>query len=63
MLKMTDERYFELMRDYSLSLTQDELAAGYWFCHFEWDGMVVHKDEAEGQICMKKCDCRPKEDA
>lgn len=37
---MTNERFEQLMRDDSASLTTDELLLGWHFCP-EWDGLLV----------------------
>lgn len=45
------ERYLALQKDLSLKLTAEELAAGWFFCNCEWDGMLCHKNMAEAEFC------------
>lgn len=47
---MTPLRKAELERNPDAKLTAQELAQGWHFC-MDWDGMVVHPDEPEGESC------------
>ena len=48
---MKSSRYYELERDPTLKLTQEEIDNGWGFCNCEWDGMLVHKDSEDGKLC------------
>lgn len=50
-MQMTPQRYNQLMKDVSVTLTPEEVAAGYFFCACEWDGLLIHKDDLEAQYC------------
>jgi hypothetical protein len=57
---MTSNRFSELMRNCSLSLTPEESAEGWHFCH-EFDGLLVKgdpKQESCGQSCVD-AECGP----
>jgi hypothetical protein len=49
-MKMTHDRYVELMEDELAELTDDEIEYGYLFC-CEWDGLLIHKDDLEAEAC------------
>lgn len=49
---MNPERYNALVKDFSLSLTPQELDEGWTFCSCEWDGMLIHKDDVEATFCV-----------
>lgn len=50
---MTSKRFSELMKDCSLSLTPEEIAEGWHFCH-EYDGCLVKGDPKE-EFCGDSC--------
>lgn len=52
---MTKERYNELMSNEDAKLTDEEIALGYHFC-WDWDGLLIHKDDPEAKCCS----CFPK---
>lgn len=47
---MTEERYRALNRNMDLTLTPEEVAAGWHFC-YEWDGMLIHREDMEAKAC------------
>lgn len=55
---MTPLRYEALMADTNGQLTPSEYLAGWWFCIFEWDGLLVHSSWLEGEICKGACNCQ-----
>jgi len=49
---MTNDRIEELHRNNSMSiLTDAEVMAGWHFCHFGWDGMLIHLTDDEMAWC------------
>lgn len=48
---MTSDRYKELMNNYELKLTDNEIKEGWIFCNCEWDGLLIHKSDPESQFC------------
>jgi len=54
---MTPERYKEIQTDMSAKLTKEELAEGWFFCNYEWDGLLVKKGCPEAEICKDHCNC------
>ncbi len=50
-LAMNKERFDELQNTPGAELTSAEVAEGWLFCHCEWDGLLCHKDDPEGQLC------------
>lgn len=51
---MTRERYTELVQNVGLTLTQDEVKAGWHFC-YDWDWMLIHTSWEEFQDCSGCC--------
>jgi hypothetical protein len=47
---MTSKRHKELMANQDLCLTPEEIAEGWHFC-WDWDGLLIHKDDREAEIC------------
>jgi hypothetical protein len=51
---MDDKRWQELMQpfngDESITLTPEELQEGWHWCE-EWDGLLIHPDDAEFRSC------------
>lgn len=56
---MTHERRKEIENDMSTSLTQIEINNGWFFCNFEWDGMLIREGSPEANVCSKLCKCQP----
>lgn len=50
---MTGKRFDELMKNCSLSLTPEEMAEGWHFCH-EFDGALV-KGDSRDEFCGDSC--------
>lgn len=48
---MTDERYNQLTRNYSLKLTQEELEEGWHFCR-EYDELLIGPGMEEQACCL-----------
>jgi hypothetical protein len=47
---MAPERYKQLEQDTSLRLTPEEVADGWHFCH-DFDGLLIHKEWPEAEVC------------
>lgn len=47
---MTLPRYDELNRE-GRDLTEAELASGWFYCHCEWDGLLIHESDPEAEVC------------
>lgn len=47
---MKPERYNAVDR-WNLELTEEEIKEGWFFCNCEWDGMLIHKDWSEAEVC------------
>ena len=47
---MGRDRYYALMRDERLSLTDEEEKDGWFFC-CEWDGMLINRNDEEANSC------------
>lgn len=56
---MSPDRIKEINSDMEASLTDKEMNAGWFFCNFEWDGMLLHEDSPEAKICGNVCACQP----
>lgn len=54
---MTPKRYKEIEKNPTIKLTKEELEAGWFFCNYEWDGMLLKKGWAEAEICKNSCNC------
>lgn len=50
---MTKQRYHELMSNFELELTQEEVDEGWHFCN-DWDGLLICKDWPESECCYCK---------
>lgn len=50
---MESERWQALMKDDTLPLTAEEIAAGWHFCMWGWDGLLI----GPGMEEMKYCCC------
>jgi hypothetical protein len=49
---MTNERYWVLTQNAAMPcLTDEEVMAGWHFCHFGWDGMLIHLTDDEMAWC------------
>jgi hypothetical protein len=49
-MAMTRQRYVELVRNFELKLTEEEMQEGWHFC-CDWDGMLIQKGRADGEEC------------
>lgn len=47
---MSPLRYRQLMNDLESKLTAEEIAEGWHFC-YDWDGLLIHKDDPEAECC------------
>jgi hypothetical protein len=54
---MTNERYHYLISkeamDKNETLTKEEAEEGWHFC-WDWDGLLIHKDDPEAECCTCK---------
>lgn len=49
---MNTERWVELMRNFDLQLTPEEIAQGWHFC-YDWDDLLI----GPGMIELESCTC------
>ncbi|NII73932.1 hypothetical protein FHW84_002505 [Dyella sp. SG562] len=56
---ISNARWEALMNDASVYLTQEEMDAGWHFCHRDWDGLLVGPSMLEWDSCT--CGITPKE--
>jgi hypothetical protein len=47
---MSKDRYKELSTDCQLTLTPEEITAGWHFC-YDWDWLLIHSSWEEAQGC------------
>ncbi len=51
---MSPERHRALARDLTLELTPEEIAEGWHFC-YDWDGLLVNRNDKEGEGSCCTC--------
>ena len=56
---MNHTRYRQLQMDVTSTLTEVEYKEGWFFCNFEWDGMLLQAGCPEAEICEANCQCQP----
>ena len=49
---MDKQRYCDLMDNPEAELSLEEIADGWQFCHCEWDGLLIHKNDPEAEVCF-----------
>jgi hypothetical protein len=52
-------RYKEMSGPTIEGLTEAEKADGWFYCNYEWDGMLMHSHWKEAEICRENCNCQP----